>query len=665
MGSELEPLLILQYIYLFILIRISLTKNKLRIILFFFLGIIIIITVLYASNDYISQHIPNVSGTEILNAPRVNSIQIEKNGQKGILNETISRTLKNSNEVIIISVDNTRPEEPELPQYLEDPKKSCVSNFKCAITNTTGWNDKNSFRVSTVNNTKNQWSSIIGQEVHVKPNDRYDLLSHMKLDKLARYSNIKFEGFNETSKSWYEIIKCPYDIKGPVQWTEFRCSVTIEQNTTKIRPVFNAGWSASKNREAVTWFDYLNMTKFKSFIVDPNLKSEVVYEGLQSPTSMAFLGPNDFLVLEKDGTVQRIVNGIKSNKPLIDLDVANYEDGGLLGIAVKKNNKSTEPHSHGKQVYIYLYFTAQKKQNENGAQQNDSAANRVYRYEFVNNTLKNANLLLDIPAGYHHDGGPILIGPDNQSVYVSVGDLENQNYSVVPNKALNNSTGAEPDGSGGILRFDLDGKPIDRDILGNNYPLNLYYAYGIRNSFGIAFDPLTGKLWGTENSHEAGDEINMLEPGFNGGWNKVEGIWPFAGDFVPNASYAIYDPPNLVTFEGKGKYQSPQFTWNRTVGPTALTFLTTDKLGTKYENDMFVADVENGRIYHFKLNQNRTGLLLDGPLIDKVADNDKELKNIIFAGEFGMITDLDVGPDGYLYLVVFNEGKIYRISPLS
>ena len=87
-----------------------------------------------------------------------------------------------------------------MPQYLEDPKKSCISNFKCAITNTTGWNDKNTSRVSTVNNTKNQWSSIIGQEVHVKPNDRYDLLSHMNLDKLARYSNIMFEGFNETSK---------------------------------------------------------------------------------------------------------------------------------------------------------------------------------------------------------------------------------------------------------------------------------------------------------------------------------------------------------------------------------------------------------------------------------------------------------------------------------
>jgi aldose sugar dehydrogenase len=73
---------------------------------------------------------------------------------------------------------------------------------------------------------------------------------------------------------------------------------------------------------------------------------------------------------------------------------------------------------------------------------------------------------------------------------------------------------------------------------------------------------------------------------------------------------------------------------------------------------MFIADVTDGRIYHFKLNQNKTELLLEGPLTEKVADDDKELKNVIFAGDFGMIGDLDVGPDGYLYFVVFNEGKI-------
>ena len=181
----------------------------------------------------------------------------------------------------------------------------------------------------------------------------------------------------------------------------------------------------------------------------------------------------------------------------------------------------------------------------------------------------------------------------------------------------------------------------------------------------MAFDPVTEKLWATDNGHETGDEVNMIEPGFNGGWNKIQGIWPFEGDFVPNASHIIHNPSDLETFGDKGKYYSPEFIWNRTIGPTALIFMTNDKLGKQYQNDMFIADVENGRIYNFELNQSRTGLMLDGPLRDKIADTDKELQSVLWAGNLGLITDMDVGPDGFLYFVVFNEGKVYRIVPMS
>ena len=151
-------------------------------------------------------------------------------------------------------------------------------------------------------------------------------------------------------------------------------------------------------------------------------------------------------------------------------------------------------------------------------------------------------------------------------MYLSVGDVENQYYKIMASKALNNKSGAEPDGSAGILRFTLDGKPINGGIIGDKYHLNLYCAYGIRNSFDMGFDPLIGKLWGSENSHETGDEINLIEPRFNGGWNKVQGILSFLDDFVPNACYVTYTSSDLVTFEGKGKYHSPDFIWNRTVG---------------------------------------------------------------------------------------------------
>ena len=80
---------------------------------------------------------------------------------------------------------------------------------------------------------------------------------------------------------------------------------------------------------------------------------------------------------------------------------------------------------------------------------------------------------------------------------------------------------------------------------------------------------------------------------------------------------------------------------------------------------MFVADVHFGRIYDFNLNENRTELVLDGPIADKVAETDVEVKRVIFGSEFGAITDLEVGPDGYLYVLSFGQGAIYRIHPIS
>ena len=121
-------------------------------------------------------------------------------------------------------------------------------------------------------------------------------------------------------------------------------------------------------------------------------------------------------------------------------------------------------------------------------------------------------------------------------------------------------------------------------------------------------------------------------------------------------------PSDLEDFGNKGKYSSPEFTWSKTVGPTALKFLTTDKLGEKYENDLLVSDV-NGRVYHFDLNKNRTGLLLDAPLKNKVAESNDEFNSVVFfEGQGTLITDLDIGPDGYLYLLDHIGGKIYRIS---
>ncbi|HZC50262.1 MAG TPA: hypothetical protein VE244_14515, partial [Nitrososphaeraceae archaeon] len=73
-----------------------------------------------------------------------------------------------------------------------------------------------------------------------------------------------------------------------------------------------------------------------------------------------------------------------------------------------------------------------------------------------------------------------------------------------------------------------------------------------------------------------------------------------------------------------------------------------------------------GRIYHFDLNQDRTELVLEGPLADKVAETrDTGIEDVVFAEGFGGISDLEVGPDGYLYVVSLGNGAIYRIIPAA
>jgi glucose/arabinose dehydrogenase len=238
-----------------------------------------------------------------------------------------------------------------------------------------------------------------------------------------------------------------------------------------------------------------------------------------------------------------------------------------------------------------------------------------------------------------------MIGPDN-NLYVSVGDLDGHITS-----AQNIKGASGLDGSSAILKITQDGQAVGQGMLGESGISKKYYAYGLRNSFGMDFDPVTGKLWDTENGASYGDEINFIEPGFNSGWLQVQGMAP--------DNFNIED---LENFQGKGNYSDPEFVWTDTVGPTAIKFFGSDRLGNQYKNDIFVSDITQGNIYHFDLMGNRTNLILDGLLADKMSNNSTENQDIIFGEGFGGISDLEVGPyDGYLYVVSLGHGNIYRI----
>jgi glucose/arabinose dehydrogenase len=409
-------------------------------------------------------------------------------------------------------------------------------------------------------------------------------------------------------------------------------------------------------------------------IVDQNtnLTIEKYAGGMQFPSSMAFLGPDDILVLEKNtGQVRRIVNGTTFEEPLLDVPVAVKDERGLLGIAVTKDNQNNA-------TFVYLYYTESAIDGDD-LEGKDPLGNRLYRYEFADGKLVNGDLLLDLPAkaASHHNGGRMTIGPDN-NVYLIAGDLQDPGQTPLSHitTAQNIANSLYPDGTSAILRLTQDGKGVD-NILGGRYPLELYYAYGIRNSFGIDFDPITDKLWDTENGPDFGDEINLVEPGFNSGWRRIQGM-----EEDPDRVNQLVQFPGLsakdeslvgrlqqfwfdLTGKSGGRYSNPEFVWNNPVAPTAIRFLDSAALGERYVNDAFVASFNTGNIFHFELNDDRTGFVLDGNLADGVADEYNEADAQVFAKNLGRITDMTIGPDGYLYVLTIQglEGTIYRIVP--
>jgi glucose/arabinose dehydrogenase len=415
-------------------------------------------------------------------------------------------------------------------------------------------------------------------------------------------------------------------------------------------------------------------------INDENLQITQLVGELNFPTGIDFLDENDILVIEKNtGQVKRILDGEILPEPVLDVNVASESERGLLGIAIlnKKgftNSDATTTTTTNEilqeenileneegEVKVFLFFT-ETEDIDNG----EILGNRLYKYDFIDGKLVNPTLLLDLPflPGPSHNGGVLDIGPDN-NLYLVVGDINREGNPEYLTLAQNIEDSKMPDGRGGVLRITVDGESVnDGFTLGNDGVLDKYYGYGIRNSFGISFDPLTGILWETENGSNYGDEINVILPGFNGGWRQGLGL----STEYENFKNKEFDKNKLINFNGKGTYYEPVFTWVDTVAPTAIAFINSKIFGEEYENDLLVGSVKQGRIFHFNLNETRTGLdlPLSGELVDKMADVDEELESVTLGRNFGVITDIEINPyDGAIYVVdgQSKNGKIYQIHP--
>jgi glucose/arabinose dehydrogenase len=299
----------------------------------------------------------------------------------------------------------------------------------------------------------------------------------------------------------------------------------------------------------------------------------------------------------------------------------------------------------------------------------------------------------------------IDFGPDGK-LYVSVGDLgrrgEMQNLENGPTPPTDDDQfgGPEPDNahlSGVIMRLNDDGStPTDNPFFavgaqrGGEAGANIQrvFAYGLRNTFGIDFDPVSGTLWDQQNADDAFDELNRVEPGMNGGWIQIMGPVSRIAQFkqieltlppsggIPGAQLQQirWQPTNIANSPGEARshYSDPEFSWRFAVPPAAIGFLASRALGPQYENDLFAGAATpltvGGYLFRFNLSGNRRKIGVDDPrLEDRVADNNAkhditESESLLFGSNFGVSADIETGPNGNLYVVSISNGAVYQIS---
>ncbi len=476
----------------------------------------------------------------------------------------------------------------------------------------------------------------------------------------------------------------------------------------------------------------------------PNLEVRTVVSGLSQPTSMAFLDENEFLVLEKaTGRVKHVADGTVQ-ATVLDLAVNSASERGLLGIALHPNF----PADPG--VYLYWTCRAEPPPADNpffptvtecpdtpelGDDTNNVLAvpllgNRVDRFEWNGTSLVFDSNLIKLrvfqhdgapvppgqgdstqnPAG-NHDGGVIRFGPDGK-LYIITGDTgrrgQLQNLpsgptatglgTVVPDDQFGGPMPDDAHFTGVVLRLNDDGTtPADNPFyavgggIGGEAGANIQriFAYGIRNSFGMAFDPYSGDLWTQENGDDTFDEINRVVPGTNSGWIQFMGpadrLFQFKEIETTRAPFSLQQlrwPPTRLadsTAEAMSRmfmlpgavYNDPEFSWKYAVAPAGIGFMHGRGLGPQYEGDLFVGasrlTLENGYLFHFNLTGNRRKIGVDDPRVeDRVADNlDKfditESEEFLFGRNFGVGTDIQTGPNGNLYVVSLSSGAVYEI----
>ena len=354
---------------------------------------------------------------------------------------------------------------------------------------------------------------------------------------------------------------------------------------------------------------------------DADLIVEEYASGLKLPVMIGFIDES-MLVIEKDGTVRIIKDEILASEPVLQLEVSTTSEEGLLGILVQNND-------------VFLHYTTSNVDD-------DTTSNWFTKYSWNGEKLIDPVELLSFHSGAGDHNSGVMIEDKDGVIFGAIGDMGYVGGQYAPN----NFTLIENEEMLYQNFLSDESEPVG-SVLSLNTPREIY-AIGIRNTFGLDIDPVTGILWDTENGPNLFDEVNLVQKKFNSGWNKI------MGPIKDNE-----ETPKINGYE----YSDPEFSWERTVAVTSIHFIQSP-LFPEYENSVLIGSFAGGILYKFELNENRDGFRFDNnELKDLVLNKEDSPNEIIFGTGFAGITDIKEGPDGSIYVVTIGDGKIFRISP--
>jgi len=298
-----------------------------------------------------------------------------------------------------------------------------------------------------------------------------------------------------------------------------------------------------------------------------------------------------------------------------------------------------------------------------------------------------------------------LEGPESQG-NLPEDQLEGQIFSsrrarLAPVATDDQFGGPQPDDAhytGVIVRLNNDGTiPTDNPFyrigsriggeIGEN--IQMTFAYGIRNSFGMDVDPVNGNVWISENGEDAYDELNLVRPGFNSGWIQTMGPAGEVADYkeiestslhneaFPNLQQFRWGPENIADTKREAlrrlfslpgsRFSDPEFSWEFAVAPAAIGFVKGEGLGESYQGDLFVGLSLplplGGPLLRFDLSDNRAKIAgIDEPEAENEDFNSLiGSEDFLIGTNFGVVTDIETSPNGNLFVVSLSSGAVYEV----